>query len=196
MSLLRRVLAGASVTAAVAAAVLVGGATPAAAEYSGTCIREQSTRLLTANGGDIKLWVQNVTDQYGNQSTHICWKSSSVSGGDIVYRSPFRGSPIPTVEYVVNDSTCRNYFTIEDPVQLVTELEAYLLSNPAGFCLGIGENRAVRVELGTPSIGFPGVEVWLDKGTELTNAYCDALDLAGIYEFQCWYSYYNSVRVV
>ena len=185
MSLLRRALAGATVAVA-----LLASTAPADAASSATCVRESSTRLLTANNGEYKIWLQKVTSPYSADTYHLCWRTSSVSGGDLVIRTPFRGDPTPTVAYVVNDPSCPDFFTVQDPVQLVTEL-ATQLNNPYGLCLGVGDGRAVRVSVGLPWIGWPNVELWLDKYTTVTDTYCLASS-----DWQCDYWYYDSVRVL
>lgn len=194
MSMFRRVLAGASLVASLA--VTTVGVAPATAADSGVCDPYRSRRLLTANQGEYKLWVDQFTDVYGRETTNVCWKSTTVSGGVLTFRSPFRGSPVPTVDYTVNDANCPNLFTVEDPVQAVIELYAGIFSNPADVCFGVSDNRAIRVRVGTPYVGIPSVELWLDKNTTAGREYCYALTVAGIYESTCRSSTYTGVRVI
>lgn len=192
MSLLRRALAGATIVASLAATL---GAAPASAADSGVCDYYRSRRLLTANNGEYKVWVDQFTDIYGRDTTNVCWKSSSTSAGVLTFRSPFRDSPLPTVNYVVNDPSCPNFFTVEDPVQAVVELSAGIYGNPADICFGVGDNRAVRVRLGTPTIGNVSTELWLDKGTVVARTYCAGLALAGFSDYDC-YSSSSAIRVI
>lgn len=191
MSLFRRTLAGASVLAALAGSFV---ATPASADSSSaTCNHATSTRLLTAQEGEYKLWVEKVTPlYYGADEYHICWKLSDVTAGDLVLRSAFRGDPTPTFSYVVNDATCPDFFTLQDPIQLVTELRA----NPTDFCVGVDNNRAIRIRLGVPSVHIPWVELWLDKDTAAGEAFCRSSALVNALYTQCRYSSYTSVNVL
>lgn len=190
MTLLRRTLAGASVLAALAASF---GAAPATADSSGTCLHETSTRLFTAQNGDFKLWVDKQTPQFsGADEYHVCWKATNVAGGDLVVRSAFRGDATPTFSYVVNDATCPDFFTLQDPVQLVTELD--LGSVPSDFCVGIDNNRAVRIRLGVPQVYTPFVELWIDNGTTVTDLFCNTSAVVNDLYYRC--NSYDGVNVL
>lgn len=185
MSLLRRTLAGASVVVALAGSF---GAAPATADSSGTCVQEDSTRLFTAQNGDFKLWVDQQTPQYsGADEFHVCWKTTNVGGGDLVIRSAFRGDATPTFSYVVNDATCPDFFTFQDPIQLVTELGTSL-SNPYDICVGVDNNRAVRIRLGIPRVYTPFTELWIDNGTTVTNLFCNTSAVVNELYSDCGYN--------
>jgi hypothetical protein len=191
MSLLRRTLAGASVVVALAGSL---GAAPAAADSSGTCVHETSTRLFTAQNGDYKLWVEKQTPEFsGADEYHVCWKTTNVSGGDLVVRSAFRGDATPTFSYVLNDATCPDFFTLQDPVQLVTELGTSL-SNPYDFCVGVDNNRAVRIRLGIPRVYTPFVELWIDNGTTATDLFCNSSAVVNELYYRC--GGYDGVNVL
>ncbi|HWL35912.1 MAG TPA: hypothetical protein VNQ77_06940 [Frankiaceae bacterium] len=190
MSLLRRTLAGASVLAALAGGL---AAAPATAESSGTCAHTTSTRLFTAQNGEFKLWVEKTTPQtYGADEYHVCWKTATLAGGDFVIRSAFRGDPAPTFDYVLNDANCPDFFTLQDPIQLVTELSA---SNPYDFCVGVDNNRAVRIQLGIPTVYTPFTELWIDNGTSLTSYFCNTSAVVNELYYRCG-SYYDGVNVL
>ena len=190
MSFLRRVLTGASATAVLAGALVAGSATPAAAAASSFCPQAGSTRLFTANNGQYKVWLYRTTTYYGSDEYHLCYASSPQVAGDIVVGTGLRGSLVPTVTYSLTDPNCPDFFTVQDPIQLVTELSAG--NAPYNFCFGVGDNKAVRVQFGLPTVSaWPTLELWVDRWTTVGQTYCNAVN-----DWQCQYYYNDAVRVV
>lgn len=188
MSFLRRTLAGASATAVLAGALVVGTAAPASAVSSTFCPHASSTRVFTANNGQYKVWLYRTTTYYGSDEYHLCYASSPVVGGDIVVGTGLSGSVVPTVNYSLSDPTCPDFFTVQDPVQLVTEMS--LGSAPWNFCFGVGNNSAIRVQFGLPTVSaWPYLQLWVDRYSNVGQTYCNAVN-----DWQCYY-YTDGVRV-
>jgi hypothetical protein len=176
---LRRALAAVAATA-VTTATLLAAAAPARAWYSWYCPEASSTRLLTADNGEYKLWLY----QPDAAEVHLCYAAGDVVAGEVVFRTGLSGSLLPTVTPVLSDPSCPELFSVQDPVQLVLQLAAQL-SNPYSVCVGIGDGTAVRVTVGTPTVAFsPTVELWLDRYTTAGTTFCTALG-STLYEAAC-----------
>lgn len=179
MSFIRRALTGVAATALLAGAIVTGTAAPAAADSS-ACPEASSTRLLTANGDDYKLWIY----QPSGSEIHICYSvgwvpfSGAVQAGEVVVRTGQSGSFVPSVTPVTNDSTCPDFFNLEDPADLL--IEGYLidLSDPYSYCFGFGDNAAFRVTIDTANGSLnPSAEIWIDRDSYVLYLACDYLDL-------------------
>lgn len=186
MSFLRRALAGASATALLAGALIAGSVAPASAESSSFCPSAGSTRLLTANNGDYKVWVYKTLTTYGDEY-HLCYGASNLGRGDIVLRAGVAGTLVPTVGWSLTDPNCPDFFTVQDPVELVTEFGWGSLTS---ICFGVTEGSAVRLTVGLPDprIG-PRAELWVERYSYLGTTYCGLVN-----DTQCNYS--SDVRVV
>lgn len=170
MSQLRRALTGATTMAVLAAGLLVAGAAPASAFTSDQCAHDTSTRLLTGNHGDFKLWLESVEDAEGGyRDTHICFGASTVVRGDLVYRTPI--TVTPDVEIVPTTADCPELISLQDPIDLVTRLgrgEGY----PLTICFGVGE-EAFQVTVTAPvEQALLDVTLYLDKGTLVVDRFC------------------------
>ncbi|HWL35913.1 MAG TPA: hypothetical protein VNQ77_06945 [Frankiaceae bacterium] len=186
MSFLRRALAGVSATTLLAGALIAGTVAPAAAEPSTFCPQATSTRLLTANEGDYKLWIFKNVTTYGDEY-HICYGASNLGRGDIVIRAGVGGTLVPTVGWTLTDPNCPDFFTVQDPVELVTELGWGSLTS---ICFGVTDGSAVRLTVGLPDPRFsPRAELWVERYSYLGSTYCSLVN-----DTQCYYS--NDVRVV
>ncbi len=196
MSLLRRALAGASATVLLTGALVAGGTAPAAAETSSFCPHAGSTRLFTANGGQYKVWLYQTANPYnGSLEYHLCYAASPDVAGDLVIRTGVTGSLVPYVDYNTSDQNCPDFFTVQDPIQFVSQLGTSYWPYYS-FCFGAGEGTdtsAVRVTFGLPTIwAAPSVELWVDRYTTVATAYCKAVN-----DYQCRYpQYYPAIRVV
>lgn len=169
MSLLRRALTGATATVVIAAGLLVG-ATPASAIDSDYCPAADSTRLLTANGGEYKLWVWQTANSQGWTETQICFAAGDVIAGDLIIRHPVQG--VPTVTPTLDDQDCVHLLDIQDPVQLLIQLGYALSGNPVYVCVGAGD-QAYRIELIMPDPFLtPAVVLYLDRHTLVGDAFC------------------------
>jgi hypothetical protein len=186
MSFLRRALAGASATALLTGALVAGSAAPASAESSSFCPQAASTRLLTANNGDYKVWLYRNVTAYGDEY-HLCYGATTLGRGDIVLRAGVTGSIVPTVTYTLSDPNCPDFFTIQDPVQVVTEFNWGTLTS---ICFGADDGSAVRVTIGLPNPSVrPRAELWVERYSALGSEYC-----ALVNDTQCYYS--SDVRIV
>lgn len=195
MSLLRRALAGVSATVLLTGALVAGTAAPAAAELSSFCPQAGSTRLLTAQGGQYKVWLYQTSNPYnGSTEYHLCYAASPDVAGDLVIRTGITGSVFPYVDYNVADQNCPDFFTLQDPIQYVTQLGTSYYPYYS-FCFGAGEGTdtsAVRVTFGLPTLtANPRVELWVDRYTTVANWYC-----ATVNDYQCRYTYNPAIRVV
>lgn len=185
MSFLRRALAGTSATVVLAGALIAGSVAPAAAESSDFCPQATSTRLLTANNGEYKVWLYKNLTTYGDEY-HLCYGVSGGARGDIVVRSGITGSLVPTVDWSLADPNCPNLFTVQDPAEVVTEFGWSGLS----FCFGATDNSAIRVTFGTPNVtANPRAELWVERSSLLGQTYCDLVN-----DTQCYWS--SNIRIV
>lgn len=164
MSLLRRALTGAFATA-LAATALTALAPPAAA-FSDFCPYDESTRLLTARGRDVRLWVYE--DPYSwNGRTVVCFMAGEdVVGGSLtVYGSPLSDGP-PSVTPDLDYEGCPDLVDVEDPVTVVVE---------AGLiCVGFGRDAAVALSVSLPYVNVQEAYLILDEESEVGRAVCAA----------------------
>jgi hypothetical protein len=164
LSSIFRTLAAAA-AGVVAAAALVVTATPASAS-SGLCPYEASTRLLTADDRNYRVWVV-AEDAYGR--TRVCFRFGPDVAGSLIISDAYLGhAPNVTVERDFG-VYCPDIFDIEDPV--VVLLEAGLFVGRT-LCIGVaGEAYAINVTF--PSYDMPRVVLSLDRGSALARTYCD-----------------------
>lgn len=172
MSLLRRVLTGASATV-VAAGLLTAGAAPASAITSAQCVHDSSTRFLTANDGEYKLWTQTIEDDANNaRDLHICFGLGNVVRGDLVVRSRQTASISPELVPIPDDPDCPRLLELQDPIDLMTRLAHDLSGRPAYVCFGVAD-QTFRLTIGTlPQVTVLDVTLYLDKGTLVTDRFC------------------------
>ena len=188
MSLLRRALAGAAATTLLTGALVTGTAAPAAAESSTVCPRTSSTRLLTVNDGYIRLWLY----QPDNSTAYLCFADYSEARGVLVIRG-VGGPVVPSVQPDLDSASCDSWIHVQDPVDLQLRFAWAPFSSPGFVCLGIG-TTAVRLDFTGPALtGTPGVELWLDRETNLGSTYC-SLVKPGSDECNPWYN--STVRVI
>lgn len=163
---LRRVLAGASALTLVSAALVLGGASTASAEDSNFCPELGSTRLLTANDGQYKVWLYQA-----NGETHLCFGVTSYARGDLLFRTGLSGSLIPTVVPDVSADDCDVYFHLQDPADVVINLDTDTSSPSYYLCFG-AEGSAVGVAITSANGSVnPSPELWLDYST-VARYYC------------------------
>lgn len=170
---LRRALTATTLALSVAAAQ--GMVAPAAhAASSFTCPHDASTRIVTATvlNEDYQLWLW----QPDPRTVHVCFSLGPAAlieprllAGDLILRTPFSGSLVPTVTPVLADESCPDLLNVQDPVPLVVEG-----GTPGGdVCIGLGDNEAVRVAFTTPvPTTDVSVELWLDGGTIGSFLWC------------------------
>ncbi|HEV2891006.1 MAG TPA: hypothetical protein VGX28_11595 [Frankiaceae bacterium] len=159
-----RRLATALAAAVVAAGALVATAAPASAA-SGECPYDRSTRLLTADDRNDRVWVYDD----GWYWTRVCFRfGASVAGSLDIAKPHVNQTPNVTLERDWS-AYCPDVFDVEDPV--VVLLEAGLF-NGRTLCVGVaGEAYAINVTFW--SIDMPHIVLSLDRGTPLAATYCD-----------------------
>lgn len=167
MSLPRRALTG-----VIATVMLAAGAAPASAvPGSGSCPSAESTRLLTANDGDYKLWVWQTENEQGWDETHLCFSYNALVAGDLVVRHPVQVRVEPTLQPDLDDEACPESLDVEDPIPLLIRA-GNGFSNPGFICFGIGD-QAVRLTFSTPRGELtPAVVLYLDRFTSVGEAFC------------------------
>ena len=163
MSLFRRALTGTFATALATTALTV--AAPPAAAFSGDCPYEGSTRLLTAQNREVRLWVYS-EDSPWDPATFVCFKEHSEVGGSLhIHGTGLAGDP-PSVTPDLSYEGCPGLLDVEDPVHVVVE---------AGFiCVGFGEDSAIALSVTLPQVALGEVHLLLDSGTLVANAVCTA----------------------
>lgn len=170
---------------------LVAGAAPASAEDSTFCPQSSSTRLLTANDGDYKIWLYQP-----GQEVHVCWAADGAVGGAFVFRTGLGGTLVPVVTADPNDTTCPAFIHVQEPVDLMTRL-GLATSSPYSVCIGVGGGNAVRVTVTTPTgTANPQAEIWLDGGTSVAYEYCDKVAPDRTSCFEDHWSGQNPIRVI
>ena len=169
---LRRALAAATATVAASAALLVG-ATPASALDSTVCPQATSTRLLTANDGEYKVWLYQPADG----TVYVCFVAGPTYGGGVLmFRTGLTGSLIPSVIPDPDASDCDSYLHLQDPVDVEIEFGWTAWLPPFYLCFGVeGTAVGLTVTAANGSVN-PSVELWLDAASGLctlvTNYYC------------------------
>lgn len=150
--------------AALATAAVVATAAPASAS-SLMCRYETSTRLLTADDRNYRVWIQDEDDKTGR----VCFRFGSDVAGSLIVSEPYVGDqPNVTVERDFG-AYCPDIFDVEDPV--VVLLEAGLFVGRT-LCVGVaGEAYAINVSFA--NIDYPYAYLDFDRGTPLARTYCD-----------------------
>lgn len=166
---LRRALAAATVTVVASSALVLGAATPASALDSTACPHASSTRLLTANDGEIKLWLYQPADG----TAYVCFGFGTTASGVLVVEPGLRGDPAPNVIPDPDASDCATYLDVADPVDVDVQFEwsAFLRPFLAHLCFGVNGTAVGVSVVGGYGTVDPNVELWLDPFTTLCAAY-------------------------
>ena len=166
---LRRALAAATGTVVASSALVLGAATPASALDSTACPHSSSTRLLTADDGDVKLWLY----QPAGDTAYVCFGSGTTARGVLVFEAGLGGSLVPTVTPDPDASDCATFLHLQDPADVNVQFEVHPFLRPfrTSFCFGVnGTAVGVSVVGGNGAVD-PNVELWLDPFTTLCATY-------------------------
>lgn len=151
----RRALAAASALVTLSAALLLGTATPAAAEGSDFCPENGSVRLVTLNDGNaLKIWLYQT-----NGDLHVCFNVEHLVKGDLILRGGVSAGVGPQVDYDIDAFDCTWILHLEDPAELIVKLNPSL---PGYFCIGVNDrNIGISINPGNGTVS-PSPELWLD----------------------------------
>jgi hypothetical protein len=167
-----RAVSGVAATVVSAAVLVATTAAPAAARTSEFCPSATSTRLLTANDGDYKLWLY----QPGVHDLYVCFGALDVVRGAFEFHTGVTGTLVPTVTPTVAGASCPDLLHVQDPAEVVVQLQASLTASPVSLCFGLGDGSAVRIDVAMPTgTASPREILWLDHGTAPAAAYCDTI---------------------
>jgi len=167
-----RAVSGLAATVVTAAALVATSATPTAAMTSEFCPYATSTRLLTANDGDYKLWLY----QPGTHDLYVCFGALDVLSGTFELHTGVTGTLVPTVTPTVPGASCPDLLHVQDPVDVVLQFRAALTGSPVSICFGLGDGSAVRIDVAMPTGTVNPREIlWLDHGTTPADAYCETI---------------------
>ena len=168
---LRRALAGVAATTLACSALFLAGATPASAEDSSVCPQASSTRLLTANDGQYKVWLYQAT----NGTSYVCFASTDIVDGVFVVETGLSGTLVPTLSPDVS-ADCNSYFNLQDPVDAMLQWQWTSFTPPMYFCLGVNGTAVGFTLTGPSGSANPDVDLWLDSGSTAAWLYCQSID--------------------